>query len=88
MVSLGIIFKDKSKNKENFKFISKSAIKSKISYQLRMNDENNERNVSNFKINLWNCNSITSIQQHLNIMQSTYKLLTSDFVEIETFFLD
>ncbi len=32
------------------------------------------------KISLWNCNSITIIQQHLNVMQSTYKLLTSDFV--------
>ncbi len=28
------------------------------------------------------------IQQHLNIMQSTYELLTSDFVELEMTLLD
>ncbi len=37
----------------------------------------------NLKIPLWNYNSITIIQQHLNIMRSTYELLTSDFVELE-----
>ncbi len=36
----------------------------------------------NFKIPLWNCNSITIIQQHLDIMRSTYKLLASDFAEL------
>ncbi len=41
----------------------------------------------NLKIPLWNCNSITIIQQHLNIMRSTYKLLTSDFVELDMIFL-
>ncbi len=40
----------------------------------------------NFKIPLWRCNSITIIQQHLNIMRTTYELLTSDFVEIEMSF--
>ncbi len=38
------------------------------------------------KIPLWNCNSITIIQQHLNIMQSTYEMLTSDFAETERTF--
>ena len=36
------------------------------------------------KIPLWNYNSIAIIQQHLNIIRSTYELLTSDFVELES----
>ncbi len=31
---------------------------------------------------------VPSFQQHLNIMRSTYELLTSDFVEIEMAFRD
>ncbi len=41
-------------------------------------------NSEDLNISMWNFNSITTIQQHLNIMRSTYELLTSDFVEIET----
>ncbi len=38
---------------------------------------------------LYNTNSyVPSFQQHLNIMRSTYKLLTSDFVELEMAFRD
>ena len=40
-----------------------------------------------FKIPLWNCHSITIIQQHLNIMWSIYKLLTSDFVNLHVTFV-
>ncbi len=32
----------------------------------------------NLKIPLWNCNSITIIQKHLNIMRSTYKFVELD----------
>ncbi len=47
----------------------------------------------NHCVNLKFCTStqnsyIPSFQQHLNIMRSTYELLTSDIVEIETVFLD
>ena len=37
---------------------------------------------------MWNCNSITIIRQHLNIMRSTYELLKSEFVGIEMAFHD
>ncbi len=34
------------------------------------------------------CSSyVPSFQQHLNIMRSTYEMLTSDFVELEMTFL-
>ncbi len=61
-----------------------------ISYQISLASWLATHHISSLwklKIPLWNCNSITIIQQHLNIMQSTYKLLTSDFVELQNDFL-